>query len=99
MKNFSLLLFPIIGLTVLLSFPSSTKVNAQDSKSSWSGPSWEYKVIYYDDRPQSGTSGTRARSSASESKLNTLGKEGWELVSVRTGSGSEAVFYFKRKKP
>jgi len=93
MKNFSLLLLPIIGLVLLLSFPANTKVNAQDSKIT----KWEYKVMYHDDRPQSGTSGTRARSGASEEKLNKLGKEGWELVSVRSGPGSEAVFYFKRK--
>ena len=93
MKKFSLLLLPIIALVVLLNAPSSTMVNAQDTKLT----TWEYKVMYHDDRPQSGTSGTRARSGASEEKLNKLGKEGWELVSVRSGPGSEAVFYFKRK--
>lgn len=94
MKKISLLLLPMIALAVLLNAPSSTMVVAQDSKIT----AWEYKVIYHDDRPQSGTSGTRARSGASEEKLNKLGNEGWELVAVRSGPGSEAVFYFKRKK-
>lgn len=94
MKNFSLFLLPVIVLVVLLDLPSNTTLNAQDSKLQ----QWEYKVIHHDDRPQSGTSGTRARSGASEEKLNKLGKEGWELVGVRNGAGSEAVFYFKRKK-
>lgn len=93
MKKFSLLLLPVIALVILLNIPSNTTVNAQNAKLT----TWEYKVIYHDDRPQSGTSGTRARSGASEDKLNKLGKEGWELVAVRSGSGSEAVFYFKRK--
>lgn len=94
MKNFSLLLLPVIALVVLLNSPSNTTLNAQDSKRT----AWEYKVIHHDDRPQSGTSGTRARSGASEEKLNKLGAEGWELVGVRNGTGSEAVFYFKRMK-
>ena len=98
MKNSSLLLLPVTGLVLLLSFPSSTMVNAQDSKSIRKTTQWEYKVIHHDDRPQRGTSGTRARSGASEEKLNALGEQGWELVSVRNGAGSVAVFYFKRQR-
>ena len=32
------------------------------------------------------------------SEANELGKQGWELVSVRSEGNTEPVFYFKRKK-
>ena len=59
---------------------------------------WEYRVLRIEDRRQSNTSGTRARGSASEEKLNELGAEGWELISVRNDGTSQPVFYFKRPK-
>ena len=37
---------------------------------------WEYKVVF----------GINERMPKQESRLNELGKEGWELVSVMTGS-------------
>lgn len=86
----------LIAGALLLPFLSAPSSQSQDS--AWSGQKWEYRVLRIEDRRQSGTSGTRARGSASEDKLNELGAEGWELISVRNDGTSQPVFYFKRPK-
>ena len=91
--SFSIL---VIALVLVLDF--TPPAVGQDPEVKWSGPKWEYLVLRIDDRRQGNTSGSRTRSSASEEKLNTVGEEGWELVSVRSDGTSMPVFYFKRKK-
>ncbi|NRB75428.1 MAG: hypothetical protein HRU46_13785 [Verrucomicrobiales bacterium] len=51
-----------------------------------------------ENRRTGNTSGQRSRGSASEEKLNELGEQGWELVSVRNDGSDQPVFYFKRPK-
>ena len=78
--------------------PISTSNAQEDGEAKWTGPQWEYLVLRIEDRRRSSPAGTTARGSASQDKLNELGKQGWELVAVRNDGTSEPVFYFKRKK-
>ncbi len=78
-------------------FSSSDSTIAQEEKA-WGGQKWEYRVLRIEDRRTGNTSGQRSRGSASEEKLNELGEQGWELVSVRNDGSSQPVFYFKRPK-
>ncbi len=98
MKKRFLSLFVALAAGVGIWFSSSDSTVAQDSASAWSGQKWEYRVLRIDDRRGSNTSGQRSRGSASEAKLNELGEQGWELISVRNDGSSEPVFYFKRPK-
>ena len=49
-------------------------------------PRWEYKVL---------TKTTTDSANRTEDELNSLGKEGWELVGV-VSNGSGVQFYLKR---
>jgi hypothetical protein len=56
---------------------------------------WEYKVIKFSKR--SFFSGT-IDPEAFETELNSLGREGWELVSVTQNQMAIAVAVFKRSR-
>ena len=98
MKTITITLIGAAGAALLFALSSATTTIAQDSEAKWTGPQWEYRVLRIDDRRRPNTTGTRSRGSASEEKLNELGKQGWELVSVRSEGNSEPVFYFKRRR-
>ena len=100
MKNYSISACLVAAAALFLSVPETPKAFAQDADgaTAWSGQKWEYRVLRIDDRRQSNTSGARSRGSGSEAKLNELGDQGWELISVRNDGTSEPVFYFKRPK-
>ena len=83
---------------LLLPFLAAPPTQSQGQESAWAGQKWEYRVLRIEDRRQASTTGTGARGSASEDKLNELGAEGWELVSVRNDGSSQPLFYFKRPK-
>lgn len=62
---------------------------------------WEYKVVFLPGSA-SGAKITKEESGAyfDETKtkiLNTLGKSGWELISVTGDSGADHALYMKRK--
>ena len=92
-------LFPAIAFSaaVAIWFSSSDSTIAQEEKA-WAGQKWEYRVLRIENRRTGNTSGQRSRGSASEEKLNELGEQGWELVSVRNDGSDQPVFYFKRPK-
>lgn len=48
---------------------------------------WEYKLVQHD---------MSNESPLDESRLNELGKEGWELVTVFIQPDNKAHYYFKR---
>jgi hypothetical protein len=64
---------------------------------------WAYKVAYIDYRGRISSEGLETlignnerRSTFARRYLNTLGKDGWELVSVQPLTGNSAYYVFKR---
>jgi len=64
---------------------------------------WAYKVAYIDYRGRISSEGLETlignnerRSAFARRYLNSLGKEGWELVSVQPLTGNSAYYVFKR---
>jgi hypothetical protein len=64
---------------------------------------WAYKVAYIDYRGRISSEGLETlignnerRSTFARRYLNSLGKEGWELVSVQPLTGNSAYYVFKR---
>jgi hypothetical protein len=63
---------------------------------------WAYKVAYIDYRGRISSEGLETwignerRSTFARRYLNTLGREGWELVGVQPLTGNSAYYVFKR---
>lgn len=63
---------------------------------------WAYKVVYIDYRGRISCEGLETlitnerRSTFARRYLNTLGKEGWELVSIQPLTSNSAYYIFKR---
>lgn len=63
---------------------------------------WAYKVAYIDNRGRASSEGLETlignerRSTFARRYLNTLGKEGWELVGIQPLTGNSAYYIFKR---
>ena len=63
---------------------------------------WAYKVAYIDYRGRISSEGLETlignerRSTFARRYLNTLGKDGWELVGVQPLTGNSAYYVFKR---
>lgn len=99
---------PLIAIAVFavaaafMLFPSSPQAHAQaeEKEPNWAGQKWEYKVLRIDDsRPAEAGRRTSSRDGGAEEKLNELGKQGWELVSIRIDAAAARtapIFYFKR---
>jgi hypothetical protein len=64
---------------------------------------WAYKVVYIDYRGRISSEGVETLSGPNERRsafarryLNSLGKDGWELVSLQPLTGNSAYYIFKR---
>ena len=64
---------------------------------------WAYKVAYIDYRGRISCEGLETlrgenerRSTFARRYMNTLGKEGWELVGIQPLTGNSAYYIFKR---
>lgn len=63
---------------------------------------WAYKVVYIDYRGRISVEGVETligderRSAFARRYLNSLGKEGWELVGIQPLTGNSAYYIFKR---
>ena len=64
---------------------------------------WAYKVAYIDYRGRISCEGLETlrgenerRSTFARRYMNTLGKEGWELVGIQPLTGNSAYYVFKR---
>src|SRR5205823_7868834 len=63
---------------------------------------WAYKVAYIDYRGRISSEGLETlignerRSTFARRYLNTLGKDGWELVSIQPLTANSAYYVFKR---
>jgi hypothetical protein len=64
---------------------------------------WAYKVAYIDYRGRVSCEGLETligqnerRSAFARRYMNTLGKEGWELVGIQPLTGNSAYYVFKR---
>ena len=98
MKKISLLLIAVVSATLLLPFPSGSKVKAQNKADNEEGPKWEYLALYIDAKRLATGSGPRTRNSEATRTINVQGEQGWELVAVNATSANESVFYFKKQK-
>ncbi len=65
---------------------------------------WAYKVAYVDYRGRISCEGLETlrgdderRSAFARRYLNTLGKDGWELVGIQPLTGNSAYYVFKRE--
>src|SRR5258707_9606341 len=65
---------------------------------------WAYKVAYIDYRGRISCEGLETLRGDNERKsafarryMNTLGKEGWELVGIQPLTGNSAYYVFKRE--
>ena len=65
---------------------------------------WAYKVAYVDYRGRISCEGLETlregnerRSSFARRYMNTLGKDGWELVGIQPLTGNSAYYVFKRE--
>jgi hypothetical protein len=66
-----------------LSGLSQSQSNGQDNVADPKLAKWEYKILVHPD----------------DKRLNELGQEGWELVTVTTSPGSGVTSYLKRAAP
>jgi hypothetical protein len=64
---------------------------------------WAYKVAYIDNRGRASSEGLETlignnerRSAFARRYLNSLGKDGWELVGIQPLTGNSAYYVFKR---
>ena len=64
---------------------------------------WAYKVAYIDNRGRVSVEGVETlrggderRSAFARRYLNSLGKDGWELVGIQPLTGNSAYYIFKR---
>ena len=64
---------------------------------------WAYKVVYIDYRGRISVEGVETliggderRSAFARRYMNSLGKDGWELVSLQPLTGNSAYYIFKR---
>ena len=64
---------------------------------------WAYKVAYVDNRGRTSVEGVETtigsgerRSGFARRYLNSLGKDGWELVGIQPLTGNSAYYIFKR---
>jgi hypothetical protein len=64
---------------------------------------WAYKVAYLDNRGRVSVEGVETliegnerRSAFARRYLNSLGKDGWELVGIQPLTGNSAYYIFKR---
>jgi hypothetical protein len=63
---------------------------------------WAYKVVYIDYRGRISSEGLQTlignerRSTFARRYMNTLGKEGWELVGIQPLTSNSAYYTFKR---
>jgi hypothetical protein len=63
---------------------------------------WVYKVVYIDYRGRISVEGVETlignerRSAFARRYMNTLGKDGWELVSIQPLTANSAYYIFKR---
>ena len=101
-------LIPIVlaaaAAALVIPFTGSRESRAQAAPAApaaenWTGAKWEYRVRRIDDRRGSPDRETGSRKSASETTLDELGAQGWELVSVRSDGSNTPIFYFKRPVP
>ena len=88
-----------VSVSILTLAPGGLRADGKTDGSK-SFQKWEYRVLRIRDNRKAGgrDSELRARISASQDTLNTLGADGWELVAVRNDGTSEPVFYCKRAK-
>jgi hypothetical protein len=96
---------PLAVLCLLLTIGCNRQTNSpvQAAQPTPAPPQWEYQIVavreFYTPGPKTPTR------TMSESKLNELGAQGWELTGVDTianpvVSGTREVFYYlKRRKP
>src|SRR5437588_10025524 len=65
-------------------------------------PQWAYKVVYIDYRGRISSEGLETlitnerRSTFARRYMNTLGKDGWELVGIQPLTSNSAYYIFKR---
>jgi len=65
-------------------------------------PQWAYKVVYIDYRGRISSEGLETlitnerRSTFARRYMNTLGKDGWELVGIQPLTSNSAYYTFKR---
>jgi hypothetical protein len=64
---------------------------------------WAYKVVYIDYRGRISVEGVETQIGVNERRsafarryMNSLGKDGWELVSLQPLTGNSAYYIFKR---
>jgi hypothetical protein len=64
---------------------------------------WAYKVVYIDSRGRISVEGVETLRDGNERRstfvrryMNSLGKDGWELVGVQPLTGTSAYYTFKR---
>jgi len=64
---------------------------------------WAYKVVYLDNRGRISVEGVETlrggderRSAFARRYMNSLGKDGWELVGIQPLTGNSAYYIFKR---
>jgi hypothetical protein len=84
--------------------PNGSKAETHKKKPAYTGPKWEYKVVYVNFKGQISAEGEQLvigrgerRSTFVRQYLDELGAEGWELTGVSPlGVSENSYFVFKR---
>ena len=87
------------AVLLIMLFPRSDLWAQSEESTDTAVQKWEYRVVTLRssrERRAADVETFRVRNKDSETALNELGSQGWELVSVRENPSNDPVYYFKR---